>query len=77
MTTTEKQPTAVGLGLSVGDTVLRVGKERRGEHTITELYRVYVVVKRNSNGKSVRVKVGDVRKVEPTVVTSTSTPAQQ
>ena len=55
--------------LNVGDVVVRVGKERRGEHTVVTVYRKYVVVRRTSNGKEVRVKTNTLKRVTPQVAT--------
>ena len=50
--------------INVGDTVVRVGKEKRGDHTVVAVYRKYVTIKRNSNGKEVRIKTETVQKTD-------------
>lgn len=58
----KNQPTATELGLNVNDIVTRVGMEKKGEYTITALRRVYVSIRRNSDGKEMLVKASTVTK---------------
>ena len=63
-------------GLNVGDSVVLVGREKKGEWEVVEFKRLYVILKSKVTGKVNKAKPAALSKVGDVALTPAQTPSE-